>query len=182
MIPSAQLPDLRAAYPAHGPAAETSADPKEPATLLGLVPGIALLFVVGYAGKFVEQCIARYGKAHHYVLPNIEYVLWAVLFGVLVANTVGLPRIFRAGVATYEFWLKADIILLGARFILGDILKLGGIFARPRRDRLHSLHPLHDLSWPRPPTQPQADHAAGSRLLGMRRLRHHRHVGRHRRR
>lgn len=29
--------------------------------------------------------------------------------------------------ATYEFWLKAGIILLGARFILGDIARLGGI-------------------------------------------------------
>jgi uncharacterized integral membrane protein (TIGR00698 family) len=53
--------------------------------------------------------------------------LWAVLFGILIANSAGLPRIFRAGVATYEFWLKAGIILLGTRFILGDILKLGGI-------------------------------------------------------
>jgi uncharacterized integral membrane protein (TIGR00698 family) len=30
-------------------------------------------------------------------------------------------------VATYEFWLKAGIVLLGARFILGDIARLGGI-------------------------------------------------------
>jgi uncharacterized integral membrane protein (TIGR00698 family) len=45
----------------------------------------------------------------------------------VIANTVGVARIFRPGVATYEFWLKAGIILLGARFILGDILKLGGI-------------------------------------------------------
>jgi uncharacterized integral membrane protein (TIGR00698 family) len=95
--------------------------------LLGLIPGIALLAVVGYAGKFIEQSIARYGKAHHQVLPNIEYVLWAILIGLLIANTVGVPRIFRAGVATYEFWLKAGIILLGARFILGDILHLSGI-------------------------------------------------------
>ncbi len=95
--------------------------------VLGLIPGIALLAVVGYAGKFIEQSIARYGKAHHQVLPNIEYVLWAILIGVIIANTVGLPRIFRAGVATYEFWLKAGIILLGARFILGDILHLSGI-------------------------------------------------------
>jgi uncharacterized integral membrane protein (TIGR00698 family) len=94
---------------------------------LGLLPGIALLAVVGYAGKFIEQSIAHYGKAHHKVLPNIEYVLWAILIGILIANTVGLPRIFRAGVATYEFWLKAGIILLGARFILGDILHLSGI-------------------------------------------------------
>ena len=95
--------------------------------ILGLIPGIALLAVVGYAGKVIEQTIARYGKAHHLVLPNVEYVLWAILIGVVIANTVGLPKIFRAGVATYEFWLKAGIILLGARFILGDILHLSGI-------------------------------------------------------
>ena len=95
--------------------------------VLGLVPGIALLAVVGYAGKVIEQSITRYGKAHHLVLPNVEYVLWAILIGLLINNTVGVPRVFRAGVATYEFWLKAGIILLGARFILGDILHLSGI-------------------------------------------------------
>ena len=94
---------------------------------LRLVPGILLLAAVGYAGKFIEQSIAHYGKAHHLFLPNIEYVLWAIVIGLVIANTVGVPEIFRAGVATYEFWLKAGIVLLGARFILGDILRLGGI-------------------------------------------------------
>ena len=107
--------------------AATAASRLEPSTsLLDLVPGVLLLAVVGFAGKFVEQSINRYGKAHHLTLPNIEYVLWAILFGAIIANTVGLPRIFRAGVATYEFWLKTGIILLGARFVLGDIAKLGG--------------------------------------------------------
>ncbi len=106
-----------------------TAENRQPWTqgLAAAVPGVLLLAAVGYAGKAVEQGIARYGKAHHLVLPNIEYVLWAILFGALIANTVGLPRVFRAGVATYEFWLKAGIILLGARFILGDIARLGGI-------------------------------------------------------
>ena len=94
---------------------------------LGLIPGILLLAVVGYGGKFIEQFIARYGKAHHLVLPNIEYVLWAIVIGLLISNTVGVPALFRRGVATYEFWLKTGIVLLGARFILGDIAKLGGI-------------------------------------------------------
>jgi uncharacterized integral membrane protein (TIGR00698 family) len=94
---------------------------------IGLLPGIGLLAVVGYGGKLIEQSIARYGKAHHLVLPNIEYVLWAILIGLVIANTVGVPQLFRRGVATYEFWLKAGIVLLGARFILVDVLRLGGI-------------------------------------------------------
>jgi uncharacterized integral membrane protein (TIGR00698 family) len=95
--------------------------------LLGLIPGIALLAALGFLGKLTEQSIARYGKAHHLALPNIEYVLWAIVFGLIVSNTIGVPAVFRAGVATYEFWLKAGIVLLGVRFLLGDILKLGGI-------------------------------------------------------
>ena len=94
---------------------------------LRLIPGILLLAAVGYAGKFIEQSIAHYGKAHHLFLPNIEYVLWAIVIGLVIANTTGVPEIFRPGIATYEFWLKAGIVLLGARFILGDILRLGGI-------------------------------------------------------
>jgi uncharacterized integral membrane protein (TIGR00698 family) len=88
---------------------------------------VALLAVLGYAGKFAEQSIARYGKSHHIFLPNIEYVLWAIVFGLIVANTTGVPKICRAGVDTYEFWLKTGIVLLGVRFILGDVLKMGGI-------------------------------------------------------
>ncbi|PSB04832.1 YeiH family protein [Merismopedia glauca] len=91
------------------------------------LPGILCLFGLGYAGKLVEQSVKQYGKVQHITLPNIEYVLWAILFGVIIANTVGIPRILRPGVITYEFWLRVGIVLLGARFLLGDILKLGGV-------------------------------------------------------
>src|ERR1700689_15212 len=92
-----------------------------------LIPGIALLGAIGYAGKLLEKNVGAYAKAHHWVFPNIEYVLWAILIGLAISNTVGVPALFRAGVATYEFWLKAGIVLLGARFLIGDVLRLGGI-------------------------------------------------------
>lgn len=95
--------------------------------ILALIPGLLLLIAVGYAGKFIEQSIAAYTKSRHITFPNIEYVLWAIVIGLLISNTVGVPRIFQPGVATYEFWLKAGIVLLGSRFLLGDILHLGGI-------------------------------------------------------
>lgn len=102
------------------------ADPL-PLRLLRLVPGLLLLAAVGFGGKVIEQSIARYGKAHHLTLPNIEYVLWAILIGLVLANTLGVPKIFEAGVATYDFWLKVGIVLLGSRFLIGDLLRLGGI-------------------------------------------------------
>ena len=95
--------------------------------IVELIPGLLLLAAVGYAGKFIEQSIAAYTKSHHITFPNIEYVLWAIVIGLIIANTIGIPRIFQAGVATYEFWLKAGIVLLGSRFLLGDVLHLGGI-------------------------------------------------------
>lgn len=105
----------------------------EPARLTGvqralrLVPGMALLAGVGYAGKLLEILTDRLALAHGVSLPRGEYILWAILLGVALANTVGIPRIFRTGVATYEFWLKLGIVLLGAQFLIGDLLHLGGI-------------------------------------------------------
>jgi uncharacterized integral membrane protein (TIGR00698 family) len=95
--------------------------------IVELIPGLLLLAAVGYAGKFIEQSIAAYTKSHRVTFPNIEYVLWAIVIGLIIANTTGIPRIFQPGVATYEFWLKAGIVLLGSRFLLGDVLHLGGI-------------------------------------------------------
>src|ERR1700722_1654744 len=92
-----------------------------------LLPGLLLLAAVGWAGKLIEQSIARYGKAHHMTLTNIDSLLWSILIGLVISNTVGIPAMVRPGLATYEFWLKAGIVLQGSRFILGDILKLGGV-------------------------------------------------------
>jgi uncharacterized integral membrane protein (TIGR00698 family) len=94
---------------------------------LRVVPGILLLTAVGYAGKLLESNVGKYAKSHHWTFPNIEYVLWAILIGLVISNTVGVPEVFRPGVATYEFWLKAGIVLLGSRFLLGDVAKLGGV-------------------------------------------------------
>jgi uncharacterized integral membrane protein (TIGR00698 family) len=91
------------------------------------LPGIALLAAIGLIGKFIEQRTALYGKTHHLHLPNIEYVLWAILIGLVIANTVGVPRVFQAGIATYDFWLKTGIVLLGARFLVGDLAVMGPV-------------------------------------------------------
>lgn len=91
------------------------------------LPGIALLVVIGLIGKWAQVEFKLIGTDTKTHLPDLEYVLWAIILGLVIANTVGVHPIFKPGVATYELWLKIGIILLGARFILGDLAKVGGI-------------------------------------------------------
>jgi uncharacterized integral membrane protein (TIGR00698 family) len=95
---------------------------------VALVPGLVLLAVIGYAGKVAESSIKAYGAAHKLALPNIEYVFWAILFGLLIGNVFGRRpwfRVFEPGIGTYELWLKVGIVLLGVRFLFADLAKLG---------------------------------------------------------
>jgi uncharacterized integral membrane protein (TIGR00698 family) len=112
------IPMPIAAETASGPAAPgNTTSPFRRANLLGLVPGIALLFGIGLLGKFLQQ-----------ILPvHIEYVLWAIILGLAISNFFGISTIFRPGIATYELWLKLGIILVGARFLLQDVLHVGGL-------------------------------------------------------
>jgi len=95
-------------------------------SLVAMLPGIALLFSIGIAGKFLQNG-AGYLDRFGIHFPHIEYVLWAIILGLLISNTVGVARIFRPGVATYELWLKLGIVLVGARFLLQDVLHIGGL-------------------------------------------------------
>ncbi|QKT06348.1 YeiH family protein [Gordonia sp. X0973] len=95
--------------------------------ILDYIPGVLLLVAVGLLGKYAQIWWNALAKHEHWRAPDIEYVLWAIVIGLLITNVIGLPRIFRPGVATFEFWLKVGIVLLGARFVLGDIAKLGGV-------------------------------------------------------
>ncbi|TDX48908.1 YeiH family protein [Orenia marismortui] len=84
--------------------------------LIKKIPGIILLFVVGYISKIIAGYI-----------PHMEYVLIAILLGMLISNTIKLPQIFVAGIESYELWLKLGIVLLGARLVLQNILEIGTI-------------------------------------------------------
>jgi len=83
---------------------------------LSYLPGIALLLAVGYAGKLVTPYI-----------PHTEYVIWAIVIGMLIRNLLPLPKVFLPGINTYELWLKTGIVLMGARFALKSVAALGGV-------------------------------------------------------
>jgi hypothetical protein len=85
----------------------------ESRNVLEYVPGVLLLIAIGLLGKYAQIWWNALAKHEHWTVPDVEYVLWSIVFGLLVTNTIGLHRIFRPGVQTYEVWLKIGIVALG---------------------------------------------------------------------
>ena len=86
-----------------------------PRRFVELLPGLLLLLVIGFSGKLIEQSINAYGKANHLALPNIEYVLWAIIIGLIIANTVGVPKLFRFSAENYEEVVSSIVALAEAQ-------------------------------------------------------------------
>lgn len=78
------------------------------------IPGVLILLLVGLLAKEIATYI-----------PHINYVLIAIALGMLIRNTLPVPKFLEYGIDTYELWLKVGIVFLGARLVLGDILSLG---------------------------------------------------------
>ena len=75
------------------PLPATTRRPKRSEQLVALIPGTLLLFAIGLAGKGLES-LGIYLRAHHHYFPRIEYVLWAIILGLLISNLYTLPAIF----------------------------------------------------------------------------------------
>lgn len=60
---------------------------------------------------------------------NLEYALWALLLGLIICNTVGLPGWLKPAV-NGELYIKIGLVLMGAEVLMGRLLELGlpGIF------------------------------------------------------
>jgi len=55
---------------------------------------------------------------------NLEYVLWALFLGLIISNTIGVPKVL-APVLIGETFVKLGIVLLGAEVLMSKLLALG---------------------------------------------------------
>jgi uncharacterized integral membrane protein (TIGR00698 family) len=83
------------------------------------VPAFALVFVL----STVIVALGAWSQADHY---NLEPPLVALALGLVVSNTIGLPRWLDAGFRV-EYYVKTGIVLLGATLPLTLILSAGPV-------------------------------------------------------
>jgi len=81
------------------------------------LPGYLIIFALAFAAIVVgnQKFIKTWG---------IEYVIWALIFGLIISNTVGVPKILKAGGQT-EFFVKIGLVCMGADILFSTVIKAG---------------------------------------------------------
>jgi uncharacterized membrane protein YadS len=83
-------------------------------------------FTVVYAITILAWIASNQATMKHY---GIGYALWAIVFGMLISNTIGTPKWVMPAVQT-EYYIKTGLVLLGSKILFEKIVTIGtaGIF------------------------------------------------------
>ncbi|MBU6276269.1 MAG: putative sulfate exporter family transporter [Planctomycetes bacterium] len=82
-----------------------------------VIPGAAVLGLLGA----LAYLLAAQKVIHYY---NLEYPLWALVVGLVIGNTVGVPS-WLAPALQGEYLIKTGLVLFGAEVLFSRLLELG---------------------------------------------------------
>ena len=79
--------------------------------------GFPVIFILSLIASMIggNTTISYYG---------LETVFWALLLGLLISNTVGVPGWLKEAVKT-EYFIKIGLVLLGAEILFNTVVKVG---------------------------------------------------------
>jgi uncharacterized integral membrane protein (TIGR00698 family) len=94
---------------------------------VALIGGNVGAFAIGFPLVFVLAWLARVLAGNGlFVDYGIEYVIFALLLGLLISNTIGTPAWLKPGVQT-EFYIKTGLVILGAGLLFMEVLQAGAL-------------------------------------------------------
>lgn len=77
-------------------------------------------FIALFAISFVVRLISAEYTLNRY----LEWAFWALLVGLLISNTVGIPAWLKPAIKT-EFYIKAGLVIMGFSVLFSNIAKFG---------------------------------------------------------
>ncbi len=81
-------------------------------------------YVPAFIGLFVIALVVRLISAEHTLNLYLEWAFWALLVGLLISNTVGVPDWLKPAVKT-EFYIKTGLVIMGFSVLFSNIAKFG---------------------------------------------------------
>lgn len=84
--------------------------------LRNFIPAFILLFFIAVIVRLVsaEFTFKRY----------LEWAFWALIIGLIIANTVGIPKWLKPAIRT-EFYIKTGLVVFGFSVLFSNIAKFG---------------------------------------------------------
>jgi len=80
------------------------------------IPAFVVLFLLAVAVRLIsaEFTLKRY----------LEWAFWALVVGLLISNTVGVPKWLKPAIRT-EFYIKTGLVIMGFSVLFSNIAKFG---------------------------------------------------------
>ena len=81
-------------------------------------------YIPAFLGLFVIAVIVRLISAEFTLNRYLEWAFWALLVGLLISNTVGVPDWLKPAIKT-EFYIKTGLVIMGFSVLFSNIAKFG---------------------------------------------------------
>ncbi len=89
-----------------------------------LMGGEVKKYIPAFIGLFVLAFIVRLISAEFTLNRYLEWAFWALIVGLLISNTVGVPDWLKPAVKT-EFYIKTGLVIMGFSVLFSNIAKFG---------------------------------------------------------
>ena len=81
-------------------------------------------YLPAFAALFVLAVVVRLISAEFTLNRYLEWAFWALIVGLLISNTVGVPQWLRPAIRT-EFYIKTGLVVMGFSVLFSNIAKFG---------------------------------------------------------
>ena len=81
-------------------------------------------YLPAFAALFVLAVVVRLISAEFTLNRYLEWAFWALIVGLLISNTVGVPAWLRPAIRT-EFYIKTGLVVMGFSVLFSNIAKFG---------------------------------------------------------
>ncbi len=81
-------------------------------------------YIPAFIVLFVLSVVVRLISAEFTLNRYLEWAFWALIVGLLISNTVGVPAWLRPAIRT-EFYIKTGLVIMGFSVLFSNIAKFG---------------------------------------------------------
>ena len=81
-------------------------------------------YIPAFIGLFVIAFVVRLISAEFTLNRYLEWAFWALLVGLLMSNTVGVPKWLKPAIKT-EFYIKTGLVIMGFSVLFSNIANFG---------------------------------------------------------